>query len=77
MHGGAPGSGAPIGNQNARKHGRYTAHSKDVRHFIAALRAWERSVVRTRPVSRRSTPRSSSTGRFVRADEANDRESET
>jgi uncharacterized protein YjcR len=24
MHGGAPGSGAPAGNQNARKHGRYT-----------------------------------------------------
>ncbi len=25
MHGGAPGSGAPIGNRNALKHGRYTA----------------------------------------------------
>jgi len=24
MHGGAPGSGAPKGNQNALKHGRYT-----------------------------------------------------
>jgi glucans biosynthesis protein len=24
MHGGAPGSGAPYGNQNALKHGRYT-----------------------------------------------------
>jgi uncharacterized protein YjcR len=24
MHGGAPGSGAPSGNQNALKHGRYT-----------------------------------------------------
>src|SRR5258706_3284366 len=24
MHGGAPGSGAPLGNQNAFKHGRYT-----------------------------------------------------
>ncbi|MFY9772001.1 MAG: HGGxSTG domain-containing protein [Xanthobacteraceae bacterium] len=24
MHGGAPGSGAPRGNQNALKHGRYT-----------------------------------------------------
>jgi hypothetical protein len=77
MHGGAPGSGAPIGNQNARKHGRYTARSKDVRHFFAALRAWERSVVQARPVSRKSTPRNSSTGRFVRADEAEDRESET
>jgi glucans biosynthesis protein len=25
MHGGAPGSGAPKGNQNARKHGFYSA----------------------------------------------------
>jgi hypothetical protein len=25
MHGGAPGSGAPRGNQNALKHGRYTS----------------------------------------------------
>jgi len=24
MHGGAPGSGAPLGNMNARKHGAYT-----------------------------------------------------
>jgi glucans biosynthesis protein len=24
MHGGAPGSGAPVGNRNALKHGRYT-----------------------------------------------------
>jgi uncharacterized protein YjcR len=24
MHGGAPGSGAPRGNQNARKHGHYS-----------------------------------------------------
>ena len=24
MHGGAPGSGAPLGNKNALKHGRYT-----------------------------------------------------
>jgi uncharacterized protein YjcR len=28
MHGGAAGSGAPIGNQNALKHGLYTAESK-------------------------------------------------
>jgi hypothetical protein len=27
MHGGAPGSGAPLGNQNALKHGRYTAEA--------------------------------------------------
>ncbi len=24
MHGGAPGSGAPVGNRNALKHGHYT-----------------------------------------------------
>jgi hypothetical protein len=24
MHGGAPGSGAPLGNKNALKHGHYT-----------------------------------------------------
>lgn len=28
MHGGAAGSGAPMGNQNALKHGLYTAESK-------------------------------------------------
>jgi len=27
MHGGAPGSGAPRGNQNARKHGLFTAEA--------------------------------------------------
>lgn len=29
MHGGAPGSGAPLGNQNARKHGEYSKRAKD------------------------------------------------
>jgi len=33
MHGGAPGSGAPLANKNALKHGRYT------REAIAARRA--------------------------------------
>lgn len=28
MHGGAAGSGAPLGNKNALKHGRYTAEAK-------------------------------------------------
>jgi len=28
MHGGAKGSGAPMGNQNALKHGLYTAESR-------------------------------------------------
>ena len=38
MHGGAPGSGAPAGNQNAFKHGRYTrqaiADRKALRELI-------------------------------------------
>jgi hypothetical protein len=35
MHGGAPGSGAPIGNKNALKHGTYT---RQARRRRAALR---------------------------------------
>jgi uncharacterized protein YjcR len=38
MHGGAPGSGAPKGNQNALKHGFYTKAAieqrKKIREFI-------------------------------------------
>lgn len=34
MHGGAKGSGAPHGNQNALKHGRYTAESKAFNAFV-------------------------------------------
>jgi glucans biosynthesis protein len=41
MHGGATGSGAPIGNQNARKHGTYTkaafAQRAQVREIIKAV----------------------------------------
>jgi hypothetical protein len=37
MHGGAPGSGAPIGNRNALKHGRYTAETIAARRKIRAL----------------------------------------
>lgn len=43
MHGGAEGSGAPIGNQNALKHGRFTreamAERKRFRGLIRKLRA--------------------------------------
>jgi hypothetical protein len=35
MHGGAAGSGAPIGNRNARKHGRY---SRDILEFRRVVR---------------------------------------
>ena len=31
LHGGAPGSGAPRGNANARRHGRYSAQSREIR----------------------------------------------
>ena len=37
MHGGAPGSGAPIGNQNALTHGHYTAKAIAARQAIRAL----------------------------------------
>jgi hypothetical protein len=37
MHGGARGSGAPIGNRNALRHGRYTAQAIGFRREIQAL----------------------------------------
>jgi hypothetical protein len=37
MHGGAEGSGAPEGNRNALKHGRYTAEAVARRREVAAL----------------------------------------
>jgi hypothetical protein len=30
VHGGAPGTGAPRGNKNARRHGRYSAQSREI-----------------------------------------------
>jgi hypothetical protein len=43
MHGGAPGSGAPKGNRNARRHGRFTgeaiAERKQVRDLLEE--AWK------------------------------------
>ncbi len=43
MHGGAEGSGAPIGNKNALKHGQYTkeaiADRKAVREMIREFKA--------------------------------------
>ena len=43
MHGGAPGSGAPSGNQNARRHGRFTGDAIAERRQIEALlgEAWK------------------------------------
>jgi hypothetical protein len=37
MHGGAPGSGAPKANRNARKHGRFTRAAIEERRRIQAL----------------------------------------
>jgi uncharacterized protein YjcR len=37
MHGGAHGSGAPIGNQNARKHGLYTKEAIEARKKTKSL----------------------------------------
>jgi hypothetical protein len=34
MHGGAPGSGAPLGNRNAFKHGLYSREATDLRRRI-------------------------------------------
>jgi hypothetical protein len=39
MHGGAPGSGAPRGNQNARQHGLFTRDAIAERKRIQALLA--------------------------------------
>lgn len=43
MHGGAPGSGAPRGNRNARRHGLFTGEAIAERKRIGALldEAWE------------------------------------
>jgi glucans biosynthesis protein len=37
MHGGAPGSGAPIGNKNAQKHGFYTREAIAQRRKLKEL----------------------------------------
>ena len=45
MHGGAPGSGAPRANQNARQHGLFTREAIAERKQIQALLADRKSVV--------------------------------
>ena len=45
MHGGAKGSGAPKGNKNALKHGRYTAKAQAERKGLSALLREARSVL--------------------------------
>jgi hypothetical protein len=45
MHGGAPGSGAPRGNKNALKHGRYTREAMEERAYIRDLVRQARKLV--------------------------------
>jgi uncharacterized protein YjcR len=45
MHGGAPGSGAPHGNQNARKHGLYTRTAKAERRRAQELMRQSRKLL--------------------------------
>jgi hypothetical protein len=46
MHGGVPGSGAPAGNRNARKHGHFTRDAIAERKRIQALLADARKLLR-------------------------------
>jgi hypothetical protein len=45
MHGGAPGSGAPRGNNNALKHGLYTRVAIEERRQLQALMRKSRRLV--------------------------------
>jgi glucans biosynthesis protein len=45
MHGGAAGSGAPRGNKNALKHGRYTREAIEERQRLRALLRQSRSLI--------------------------------
>jgi len=45
MHGGAPGSGAPRGNKNALKHGRYTREALEERRQLRALLRQSRMLI--------------------------------
>jgi hypothetical protein len=46
MHGGAKGSGAPRGNRNARRHGRFTGEAIAERRQIRALLGEARKLLR-------------------------------
>lgn len=45
MHGGAHGSGAPRGNQNALKSGLYTAESLELRRHVTQLVRQSRKII--------------------------------
>jgi hypothetical protein len=46
MHGGAPGSGAPRGNQNAFKHGNYTREAIAQRRYASELMRRTRELIK-------------------------------
>jgi hypothetical protein len=46
MHGGANGSGAPAGNKNALKHGRYTREAIEERRQLQGLLRQSRDLIR-------------------------------
>ena len=49
MHGCAPGSGAPKGNKNALKHGRYTREAlAERRHFRGVIRQARKTIANLR-----------------------------
>ena len=45
MHGGAPGSGAPRGNKNALKHGRFTREAIEQRRQVSTLLRQSRKLI--------------------------------
>lgn len=45
MHGGAPGSGAPLGNKNAQKHGQYTREAISQRRKLKELVRQSRKLI--------------------------------
>jgi uncharacterized protein YjcR len=45
MHGCAPGSGAPLGNQNALKHGHFTREALEQRRKLRELLRQTRAVI--------------------------------
>jgi hypothetical protein len=45
MHGGAAGSGAPVGNKNALRHGRYTAEATARRRQLSDLIRQSRAAI--------------------------------
>jgi hypothetical protein len=54
MHGGAPGSGAPPGNQNALKNGLYTREAFEQRQQVRALRRQARRLGRCHVVEHKA-----------------------